>query len=214
MSSPFATYPVPERSFIPASTPSTPAPARGGAPAARGTGAKRGRKPKNANANANANASATANTSANAEIPRAPSTQPSSSQAGLPWLDPQLANSSSSQPAARPGSAAGSSTPAPNQDAQSALLSQGLSLPGTQASASTPGAVGESGTPGPSGTGAAAAATATGAAAAGEEDGDGEDEMLPAMADDDYSAQLSWQSQSKDNLKCVSDAMYAIDETQ
>jgi transcription initiation factor TFIID subunit 11 len=36
-----------------------------------------------------------------------------------------------------------------------------------------------------------------------EEDADGEDELLPAMADDDYSAQLSWQSQSKDNLKCV-----------
>lgn len=35
-----------------------------------------------------------------------------------------------------------------------------------------------------------------------DEDGD-EDELLPAMADDDYSAQLSWQSQSKDNLKCV-----------
>ena len=34
-------------------------------------------------------------------------------------------------------------------------------------------------------------------------DEDGEDELLPAMADDDYSAQLSWQSQSKDNLKCV-----------
>lgn len=33
---------------------------------------------------------------------------------------------------------------------------------------------------------------------------DDEDEMLPAMADDDYSAQLSFQSQSKDNLKCVS----------
>ena len=37
----------------------------------------------------------------------------------------------------------------------------------------------------------------------GEEDQEGEDELLPAMADDDYSAQLSWQSQSKDNLKCV-----------
>ena len=36
-----------------------------------------------------------------------------------------------------------------------------------------------------------------------EEDVEGDDEMLPAMADDDYSAQLSWQSQSKDNLKCV-----------
>jgi transcription initiation factor TFIID subunit 11 len=36
-----------------------------------------------------------------------------------------------------------------------------------------------------------------------DEDGEGEDELLPAMADDDYSAQLSWQSQSKDNLKWV-----------
>jgi hTAFII28-like protein conserved region len=36
-----------------------------------------------------------------------------------------------------------------------------------------------------------------------EEEAEGEDELLPAMADDDYSAQLSWQSQSKDNLKCV-----------
>lgn len=34
-----------------------------------------------------------------------------------------------------------------------------------------------------------------------DEDVEGEDELLPAMADDDYSAQLSWQSQSKDNLK-------------
>lgn len=37
----------------------------------------------------------------------------------------------------------------------------------------------------------------------GEDENDGEDELLPAMADDDYSAQLSWQSQSKDNLKFV-----------
>jgi hypothetical protein len=36
-----------------------------------------------------------------------------------------------------------------------------------------------------------------------DEDGEGDDEFLPAMADDDYSAQLSWQSQSKDNLKYV-----------
>ena len=33
---------------------------------------------------------------------------------------------------------------------------------------------------------------------------DDEDDVLPAMADDDYSAQLSFQSQSKDNLKCIS----------
>ncbi|KAF8876615.1 histone-fold-containing protein [Gymnopilus junonius] len=38
-----------------------------------------------------------------------------------------------------------------------------------------------------------------------EEEGEGDDEILPAMADDDYSAQLSWQSQSKDNLKVLMD---------
>ncbi|KAL0948215.1 hypothetical protein HGRIS_010822 [Hohenbuehelia grisea] len=41
--------------------------------------------------------------------------------------------------------------------------------------------------------------------AKGEEEGEGDDELLPAMADDDYSAQLSWQSQSKDNLKVLMD---------
>ncbi|TFY53182.1 hypothetical protein EVG20_g10232, partial [Dentipellis fragilis] len=41
--------------------------------------------------------------------------------------------------------------------------------------------------------------------AGAEEDADAEDDMLPAMADDDYSAQLSWQSQSKDNLKVLMD---------
>jgi transcription initiation factor TFIID subunit 11 len=34
-----------------------------------------------------------------------------------------------------------------------------------------------------------------------EEEGEGDDDFLPAMADDDYSAQLSWQSQSKEDLK-------------
>ena len=37
----------------------------------------------------------------------------------------------------------------------------------------------------------------------GEDDGEGEDELLPAMADDDYSAHSSWQTESKDNLKYV-----------
>jgi transcription initiation factor TFIID subunit 11 len=39
--------------------------------------------------------------------------------------------------------------------------------------------------------------------AGADEDGDGDDELLPAMADDDFAAQSSWNSQSKDNLKCV-----------
>lgn len=43
-----------------------------------------------------------------------------------------------------------------------------------------------------------------------EEDVEVDDEVLPAMADDDYSAQLSWQSQSKDNLKCVYEAVISV----
>lgn len=50
---------------------------------------------------------------------------------------------------------------------------------------------------------AVAPAPAPARPAGADEDGEGDDELLPAMADDDYSAQLSWQSQSKDNLKCV-----------
>lgn len=34
-----------------------------------------------------------------------------------------------------------------------------------------------------------------------DDEGEGDEDLLPDMADDDYSAQLSWQSQSKDNLK-------------
>lgn len=41
--------------------------------------------------------------------------------------------------------------------------------------------------------------------AGGTGGGGGDDDMLPAMADDDYSAQLSFQSQSKDNLKVLMD---------
>jgi transcription initiation factor TFIID subunit 11 len=46
-----------------------------------------------------------------------------------------------------------------------------------------------------------------GGLAGADEDGDGEDEheLLPAMADDDFAAQSSWNSQSKDNLKVLMD---------
>lgn len=36
-----------------------------------------------------------------------------------------------------------------------------------------------------------------------DDDAEPDEDNLPDMADDDYSAQLSWQSQSKDNLKYV-----------
>jgi len=45
--------------------------------------------------------------------------------------------------------------------------------------------------------------TASRPGAGAEDDGEGDDEMLPAMADDDYSAHSTRNSQSKDNMKCV-----------
>lgn len=42
-----------------------------------------------------------------------------------------------------------------------------------------------------------------GSGAGVDEDGEGDDELFPAMADDDYSAQQSWNTQEKDNLKFV-----------
>jgi hypothetical protein len=43
------------------------------------------------------------------------------------------------------------------------------------------------------------------------EGGEADDELLPAMTDDDYSAQLSRQNQSKENLKCV---VFSLDLTK
>ncbi|OSX62993.1 hypothetical protein POSPLADRAFT_1141042 [Postia placenta MAD-698-R-SB12] len=140
MTSPFASYPAPERTFIQASVPGTPL-ARGGAPAARGTASKRGRKPKAAG----------------------------------------MAGSTMG----------GAAEQAQQQPAQSALGSEtGGVISLTDVS--------------PGGTATAVDTTLprpVGVGAPGEEDGEGEDEMLPAMAEDDYSAQASFQSQSKDNLK-------------
>ncbi|KAK7469329.1 transcription initiation factor TFIID subunit 11 [Stygiomarasmius scandens] len=47
--------------------------------------------------------------------------------------------------------------------------------------------------------------TASRPGAGAEDDGEGDDEMLPAMADDDYSAHSTWNSQSKDNMKVLMD---------
>jgi hypothetical protein len=45
------------------------------------------------------------------------------------------------------------------------------------------------------------APVAAGGAVADGEGGDDDDDEVLAMEDDDYSAQLSWQSQSKENMK-------------
>ncbi|KAI0641752.1 TAFII28-domain-containing protein [Trametes meyenii] len=181
-SSPFATYPVPERSFIPSTNPSTPV--RSAAPATRGTGAKRGRKPKNAVA---------------IDTTRLPSTpQPLSAQSTVQWADTQ-AGPSNSQAVPAPGTSSTLASPTASTQDVPGASSEGLSLPGAQIGG-TPAPGGDPGTPGASTT-----APAVPGAQPNEEDGDGEDELLPAMADDDYSAQLSWQSQSKDNLKVLMD---------
>jgi len=84
-----------------------------------------------------------------------------------------------------------------------ALPQQGTSAPTTDAGTvlSLPGQTAQAVDP----TEDVTAPVPAGIAVPGDDDGDGEDELLPAMADDDYSAQLSWQSQSKDNLKVLMD---------
>ena len=177
MSSPFATYPVPERTFMPAN----PA-ARATATPTRGTGAKRGRKPKNANLTT--------------DSARTSPTSPTSNQpTPLQWAAIQSNVPGSSTVAFSAESSAGAAATTDEQTAQLSSETGGvISLPGVIVNPSTPAAEG-SGVHRPS-----VIPGATGA----DEDGEGEDEMLPAMADDDYSAQLSWQSQSKDNLKYAS----------
>ncbi|KAI0919832.1 hypothetical protein AcW1_003020 [Taiwanofungus camphoratus] len=174
MTSPFATYPAPERSFISSGSPSTPA-LRGTAPAIRGTGAKRGRKPKGA--------------TTDSSRPPSQSPLPGTSQpTELQWLN--IPGSSTSNPAVSAAGSNSANVVAAGQQ-QVALSSETggvISLPGVVSSEAS----GDTTVPRPPGVGA------------GEEDGE-EDEMLPAMADDDYSAQLSWQSQSKDNLKVLMD---------
>jgi len=177
MSSPFTTYPAPERTFIPSG------PGVSGSSAARGTGAKRGRKPK-----------AAGNLSA-ANSPRPTPTSPlpggSSQSAELQWQNVPATTLSDAG-----AFVAGSSTDATAeqrvQDAPGLASGTGgvISLPG--ASAGSNSAAADPTLPRPAG-------------APGEEDGEGEDEMLPAMADDDYSAQAYYQSQSKDNLKVLMD---------
>lgn len=178
MTSPFSSYPAPERPFIQAN-PAAASQPRSSTPGAKTGGAKRGRKPK-----ATGSFSAT-----NSPRPPAQSPLPGSGQGNeLQW------NNTASNAYAGSSTAGTSTTErqSPGQSQAAAATESGvtLSLPG----ADTTTASTDTTVPRPPGT-----------AAPGEEDGEGEDdhEMLPAMADDDYSAQLSFQSQSKDNLKCV-----------
>ncbi|PCH34653.1 TAFII28-domain-containing protein [Wolfiporia cocos MD-104 SS10] len=179
MSAPYSTYPAQERPFIQAQ------PGRGGNPG-RGTGAKRGRKPKAAAGNATSAASS--------PRPPAQSPQPGSSQpTELQWHNVPASTLAASGMLSGGGSGAnnggGSTSEQVTLNSEDGTV---LSLPGATA---TDGPAGDSTVPRPVGT------VQPGA----DEDGEGDDEILPAMADDDYSAQLSFQSQSKDNLKVLMD---------
>ncbi|KAI5999043.1 TAFII28-domain-containing protein [Pisolithus albus] len=161
--------------MTPGSAPPTPAPALRG----RGTGAKRGRKPRGAFPNVASDAGRTTLQQA----------QPTPSTfTPLQWPTPAATASPST---AAPQLATTAATPTAagdvsidSGDEEIVLATEKVVTAGATPAAGHP--VGA--TPKPEG---------------GDEDG--EDEILPAMADDDYSAQLSWQSESKDNLKVLMD---------
>ncbi|KAH8105250.1 TAFII28-domain-containing protein [Cristinia sonorae] len=163
-------------------------PAARGGQAAGKTTAKRGRKPK------------TAGPTSAASSPRAPSQGPLPLDTQPTTLQWQNAPSTSSgtatfniplHPSAITVSEENEGTPP--ADSSAAMI---ISLPGDGNSSPTLAQDVSARTPAPAGVPGAPGA---------EDDVEGEDEMLPAMADDDYSAQLSFQSQSKDNLKVLMD---------
>ncbi|THH20473.1 hypothetical protein EUX98_g8574 [Antrodiella citrinella] len=162
----------------------------GGRPAAATNKAgpsKRGRKPKGSV------------TSSAANSPRAPSQGPLPADTQLQW--PNITSSTASATfniPLHPTSASPENEQTPSAGVSTPNIV--ISLPGDQPTTSTPARESPTArTPAPSGTAPASAVPGA------EDDVEGEDEMLPAMADDDYSAQLSFQSQSKDNLKVLMD---------
>ncbi|KAH7886625.1 TAFII28-domain-containing protein [Phlebopus sp. FC_14] len=178
--------PYSSSSFIqisPGVPPATPTPA----PRGRGTGAKRGRKPRGALPNVSTDTSRPAAQQAQS-IPNI-HTQFTPVQ----WASPVPA-SAPNVPASTSTSTLAPSTSAGAGAAETLMESgdEGSTQPTTIAAAAPPSAAAPNtgNTPKP---------------VAGDEDAEGEDELLPAMADDDYSAQLSWQSESKDNLKVLMD---------
>ena len=181
MTSPFATYPTPERSFMTSSFS-----ARGTAMTpSRGSGVKRGRKAKTAGQNATPSVSPTSTQSTSIQWAAIQSTANAA-------VGPSAVVSGQSQPASAVASPIVSTIDTSQQAQLGSESGSVISL-----SAAAPAPQGIAVEPSPS----ARASVAPGGPPGPEEEGEGEDELLPAMADDDYSAQLSWQSQSKDNLK-------------
>ncbi|KAJ3562036.1 hypothetical protein NP233_g9827 [Leucocoprinus birnbaumii] len=172
--------------------PPTPTPVGRGRPRGSGTGAKRGRKPKNP---------------LGTNSPRVASPAPGSSAAASPIF---------SAPQYQQVQWAANTT---GDDGEGSLLQGEISrrnssqpqVVGTEQGEGAAGAVGGSGgvdgqtlVPGPSGS---VQPLPVGTRPPGmDEDADVDDELLPAMADDDYSAQQDWNTQSKDNLKILMDS--------
>ncbi|KAF9524242.1 hTAFII28-like protein conserved region-domain-containing protein [Crepidotus variabilis] len=198
------------------SQPTTPTPAGRGRPKGAGTGAKRGRKPKGAPAaNSSVNAGASPRpfitTSFSPTSPAAPS--PSFTTSGHQGQNGEGSRVHWGAPGAEgitgPSSAVGNSSNADSATAGSATQAGPVIDPALVALGAAPPAPGTpklEGLASLSLTGRGSSHPPPGLARpGGEEEGEVDDEALPAMADDDYSAQLSWQSQSKDNLKVLMD---------
>ncbi|KDQ57897.1 hypothetical protein JAAARDRAFT_129754 [Jaapia argillacea MUCL 33604] len=148
--------------------------------------------------------------------PGAPSTRGRGTGAkrGRKPRQPGSITSSPRPPSLTPGPSTSQSTPSQwSQNATGATtgvidLQEGTSSAAQPSSQSQPSQENGLGLPGvvvPAGVEASTPAPTRPSGQGGDEDEGGEDEILPAMADDDYSAQLSWQSQSKDNLKVLMD---------
>jgi transcription initiation factor TFIID subunit 11 len=199
---PYTFSPSPEPAPLPVSTP-TPTHAGPGRP--RGTGAKRGRKPRGAVlsgvASPRVQSTDVANTSTNTTSPAFSSYSPH-----VRWDLNTTATVSSPGPSGTSSILSGPSI-APSRPASS--ITSGVSAYGSfQApdfKTSSPGLTTSSGVPlKMTGLFSMSEGVVPRIPLAGADDeGEGDDEILPAMADDDYSAQLSWQSQSKDNLKVL-----------
>lgn len=183
------TTPYTPTSFIqmthgtPATPTPAPAPTRG-----RGTGAKRGRKPRGAVPNVSTDTRPPPQSGPSTSTPAARFTPAQWATPGIP-AGATASTSTVAVPAAQSTTANAGDVSMDSGDDEPVATQP---LPITAAVASTDTIIPQPG-------------TAAKPAGAPDEDVEGEDELLPAMADDDYSAQLSWQSESKDNLKVLMD---------
>lgn len=189
------------------SQPSTPTPAGRGRPRGSGTGAKRGRKPRGALvAGATSPRPFIASTLAPSTLNATSTPASFANNAQFPkvhWAVPGVSEEGAGESRNTPGPAAQGEQEGEGTQTSESTPAPPVIDPALMGGTGTP----QRGTPQPD---IAAGLTLPvgmhpppprpGVPAADEE-GEGDDELLPAMADDDYSAQLSWNSQSKDNLK-------------